>query len=47
MSRLLVVFVWAVGLTVHAQGFSQRGFVEMNGNLYTQIVPNDSAYGTG
>ena len=47
MSKLLVAFVWAAGFTAHAQGFSQRGFMEMSGNIYTQTVPNDSAYGTG
>jgi hypothetical protein len=47
MSKLLVALVWAAGVTAHAQGFSQRGFMEMSGNIYTQIVPNDSAYGTG
>lgn len=47
MSKLSVAFVWVLALTAHAQGLSQRGFMEMNGNIYTQIVPNDSAYGTG
>ena len=47
MSRLLVVFVWAAGLTAHAQGFSQRGFMELSGNIYPQIVPDDSAHGIG
>lgn len=47
MSRLLVVFAWAVGLTAHAQGFSQRGFMETSGNIYPQIVPDDSAHGIG
>lgn len=47
MRRLLVMFASAVGLTVHAQGFSQRGFVEMTGNIYPQIVPDDRAHGIG
>jgi hypothetical protein len=47
MSRLLVIFAWAVGTTAQAQGFSQRGFVEMSGSTYSQIVPNDRAYGIG
>lgn len=47
MSRLLVVFALAVGLTAHAQGFSQRGFMETSGTIYPQIVPNDRAHGVG
>jgi len=35
----------AMGVTVHAQGVSQRGFIEMSGNLYPQIVPDDNAHG--
>jgi hypothetical protein len=47
MRGLLVMCVSAVGITVHAQGFSQRGFFEMSGNIYPQIVPDDSAHGIG
>jgi hypothetical protein len=47
MSRLLVVIAWAVGATAQAQGFSQRGFMEMSGNIYPQIVPDDRAHGIG
>ena len=49
MSRALrvLVLVCAAGLTAHAQDFSQRGFMEISGNIYPEIVPNDSARGTG
>ena len=47
MRRLLVAYLSAMGLTVHAQGFSQRGFIEMSGNFYPQIVPDDNAHGIG
>ena len=47
MRGLLIMCASAVGITVHAQGLSQRGFIEMSGNIYPQIVPGDSAHGIG
>ncbi len=47
MIRWLVAFVWAAGLIAHAQEFSQTGFIEMSGNIYPEIVPNDSSRATG
>jgi hypothetical protein len=47
MSRWLAVLVWAAGFIVHAQEFSQRGFVDIAGNFYPQTVPTDGAHATG
>jgi hypothetical protein len=43
MSRWLIVLVWA-GPMIHAQTFSQRGFVDMSGMFYPQLVVNDKAH---
>jgi hypothetical protein len=40
------VFVWAAGAVLHAQEFSQRGFIEVTGSIYPESVPNDSAHTT-
>ncbi len=47
MSRWLVVLVCAAGPIVHAQEFSQRGFIEIAGSIYPEIVPNDRAHAIG
>jgi hypothetical protein len=41
------IFVCSTALLVHAQGFSQRGFVEIGGSFYPQTFPIDPTRGIG
>ena len=47
MKRMLVVFYFWAGLVLHAQEFSQRGFMEIGDTIYPEIVPNDRAHAIG
>jgi hypothetical protein len=40
-------FVCSTALLVHAQGFSQRGFVEVGGSVYPETFPIDSTHAIG
>jgi hypothetical protein len=47
MSRRLVTFICAAALTVQGQEFSQRGFMEIDGDIYPELTQNDMAHGIG
>ena len=44
MNRMVLLFYFWASLALNAQEFSQRGFVEMDGRVYPEIVPTDTAH---